>query len=362
MVRNSQVETLLLAACPYVSTWLCLAMQPSKLPFDSSHLMAALIKVKTTSSRHSRSGSTSQRQSSGSVKSELRLFLGGNETISPTIREKNAIRARCTAARMLGLLSCYVTRPMPGAALSVEDSTEYFVKVILAPLETFSAIQRLVAALVVAEWARLEQLQHPPSLPPPKTAVSCPASLSSKLLLCLNESIYFNEIALSFTRLVQDAKDFLSTLRHYGITWQSSSVGTNEPNVGTDVLTLEQIQELGGLSTQKLLQSHRLKPKVNDSLEERRKSLQSAASQTNSDLSALSIRTQAAIAGAVTMLNVLPEKLNPVVKPLMEAIKREDNEVLQSLAANHLTYLVDRCSLRSSPCPNPKIITNLCTH
>lgn len=40
-------------------------------------------------------------------------------------------------------------------------------------------------------------------------------------------------------------------------------------------------------------------------------------------------RTQAAIAGAVTMLRCLPEKLNPVIKPLMESIKKEDDEQLQ---------------------------------
>jgi hypothetical protein len=40
-------------------------------------------------------------------------------------------------------------------------------------------------------------------------------------------------------------------------------------------------------------------------------------------------RTQAAIAGAVTMLRCLPEKLNPVIKPLMESIKKEEDEQLQ---------------------------------
>ncbi|XP_046389697.1 TATA-binding protein-associated factor 172 [Ischnura elegans] len=367
LVTKSEVETLLLAACPYVSTWLCLAMQPSKLPFDSAHLISGTVRTYHTSVRHSRTGTgvPITRYSSTNIKSELRLFLGGNETIAPAVRENNAVRARCTAARMLGLLSCYVTRPAPGTAISVNDSTEYYAKVVLAPLETLSSIQRTVAALVVAEWARLEQLPHPPSLPPPSTPAPCPQSLSSRLLQCLQESIYFNEIALSFTRLVQEAKDFLATLRHYGISMSSLNiVGISDggASVGnTDVLTLEQIQCLCGPATHQVLLSHKLKPKVNESLEERRKTLSTAASQTASDLKALSVTTQAVISGAVTMLNVLPEKLNPVVKPLMEAIKREDNDLLQELAALHLTYLVDRCLSRSNPCPNPKIISNLCT-
>lgn len=40
-------------------------------------------------------------------------------------------------------------------------------------------------------------------------------------------------------------------------------------------------------------------------------------------------RTQATLAGAVTLFRCLPEKLNPVIKPLMESIKKEENEQLQ---------------------------------
>lgn len=36
LVRHSGLAELLHAACPYVSTWICLTMQPAKLPFDRS--------------------------------------------------------------------------------------------------------------------------------------------------------------------------------------------------------------------------------------------------------------------------------------------------------------------------------------
>jgi len=39
LLRNSELEHLLVAACPYVSTWLCLAMQPAKLAIDPSQLI-----------------------------------------------------------------------------------------------------------------------------------------------------------------------------------------------------------------------------------------------------------------------------------------------------------------------------------
>lgn len=59
-------------------------------------------------------------------------------------------------------------------------------------------------------------------------------------------------------------------------------------------------------------------------------------------------------------MECLPEKLNPVVKPLMESIKREKCQIFQQLSAQYLVKLLDLVRTRT---PNPinKIITNLCT-
>lgn len=59
-------------------------------------------------------------------------------------------------------------------------------------------------------------------------------------------------------------------------------------------------------------------------------------------------------------MGCLPEKLNPIIKPLMESIKREECEIFQKQAAEYLVQLLDLVSSRT-PCPNNKIITNLCT-
>lgn len=43
------------------------------------------------------------------------------------------------------------------------------------------------------------------------------------------------------------------------------------------------------------------------------------------------------------MLKSLPEKLNPIVKPLMESLKREENEELQvlfSIVSNYIVIIV----------------------
>lgn len=40
-------------------------------------------------------------------------------------------------------------------------------------------------------------------------------------------------------------------------------------------------------------------------------------------------RVQCSIAGAVISLRDLPDKMNPIVRPLMDALKREENAELQ---------------------------------
>ena len=64
------------------------------------------------------------------------------------------------------------------------------------------------------------------------------------------------------------------------------------------------------------------------------------------------------LAGALVRFKTLPEKLNPIIKPLMECIKREMNESQQFMAAQDLTCLMKQI-LDRNPSPNAKIIKNL---
>lgn len=98
------------------------------------------------------------------------------------------------AARMLGLLSCYIIQPAPGVDYStgLEKPIDCFVKVLLVHLNSKSALQRMMTGLVIAEWAKMDQGNE-----------NCPEAIKERLHACLNECVYFDEIAHSFTRLVQ---------------------------------------------------------------------------------------------------------------------------------------------------------------
>lgn len=127
------------------------------------------------------------------------LFLG-SETTPTTTRERNAIEVRCMTARMLGLLSRYIVQPAPGVDYSngLEKPIDCYVKVLLAHLNSKSALQRMMTGLVIAEWAKIDQEN-----------MKCPDAIKQRLHTCLNECVYFDEIAYSFTRLAQVKTNFI---------------------------------------------------------------------------------------------------------------------------------------------------------
>ncbi|EZA58663.1 TATA-binding protein-associated factor 172 isoform X2 [Ooceraea biroi] len=372
LVVHSDLELLLHAACPHVSTWLCLAMQPENVPFNPNLLMTIVSTAKTAKNNQTAShcdgqvdSSNSAGNSNVSTKSELKVYIGGIETVALNVRKANVVQARCRASRMLGLLSHYVVQPAPGVVYppDVPSPALCYAKVLLAHLNSRSALQRTVVGLTMSYWATVDSLKPP----------TIPDILRDRLLSCLNECVYYDEIAGSFTRLLHESRDYIATLKHYKL-----PVPVDADSSG--VMTLDQIAKLTGKTIPVLCAGNttnastagsissgstavKLKPKLIENLEQRRRALEVGVAATAAQQQSLHVMSMAALAGAATMLHCLPEApqpLNPLVKPLMEAIKREENEELQRLAAKHLSHLVDLCVDRK-PSPNAKISTNLCT-
>ncbi|KAL1131032.1 hypothetical protein AAG570_012269, partial [Ranatra chinensis] len=340
IIHNSDLADVLVAACPFMTGWLCLAMQPTKLPFDPSLLIQAtpLTKLQDCGSKRG-----SNLLDCNTINCDIKQYIGGTETIAQETREENALHARCMATRMLGVLSTFIVQPSPAITYTseMESPIDCYVKVLLVYLSSKSALQRLVVGLVVAEWAK----RCPPNPPP--------SALVNRILQCVSEIVYYDEIAVCYTRLLQDTKDFIALLKHY-------KLPTEDFN-SQNVLTLDQMEKICGESVAHTLYKAKLRPKIAETLQERRKIIHASIVATLTDQNMLSVMTQAALSGAIVMLGNLPENLHPIVKPLMDSIKYEENEELQALAAHHLTKLVEMCVNRT-PCPNNKIITNLCTY
>ncbi|XP_060802750.1 TATA-binding protein-associated factor 172 [Amyelois transitella] len=362
LLRHARLEVTLLAGCPLLATWLCLAMQPARLPVDPALLLHTPLKQE----RRPRTTSTSSESSSGT--SELRnqkWLLGGSEAQQQ--REHHVTRARTKAADMLGYLSCYLVQPAPGIEYKAEDESpiDCYVKVIVVYLRSGSALQRLVAALVVAAWARhtAELKLYPPNIQANTTetcshgddVTNCdiisrlaPPLLVNTLHTALNQSLYYDEVALNCNRILQEARDLHALMKHYKL-----PVDGEEFN---NILRLEQVVHLTTI-TQPMIASVKIK-RIATTLEERRRCLQASVTQCCSEHGTLNVSVQAALAGACAWLRCAPRQLNPVVRPLMDSAKREPSELLQRLAAAALAALLARLAGRGAS-PNNKVLVNL---
>ncbi|KAL3875984.1 hypothetical protein ACJMK2_033877, partial [Sinanodonta woodiana] len=343
MMIKVPLDFIVAASIPWMGVWLSLAMQPSKIPYDQTYLIEARHRGRSdqdpSKSRHQFGPNILSQSQSNDAKQQPE-YIAGCETSNNSIQERDAcvIRARVTAARLLGVLFSHVTKPLPNLPPEVEKPIDSIAKLINFHLSTKSAVQRLVVAEVVYHWAQQENCK-------------CPEDLKSKLLLSLNEGIYFDEIAISFTRLQTDCRDFLASLKQQGMNMDSIV----PPNT---ILSLDQSRMLATSVFDQVKGA--LKPKMLQTFEERRGQLRNSVNITIQEQQGLTIRVQSSLARALVMLNALPDKLNPVIRPLMEAIKKEENYYLQHEAGCCIAHLLKQCLTRD-PCPNSKVLTNLCS-
>ncbi|XP_075973865.1 histone acetyltransferase 1 [Anticarsia gemmatalis] len=381
-LKHASLGVILLAACPLLATWLCLAMQPARLAVDPALLLHPPPKERRTRT-------SSQSLDNLTVPAELRpsqkWYVGGSDSQQINTRDRNVTRARCLAADILGYLSCYLVQPAPGIEYKAEDESpiDCYVKVMIVYLRSGSALQRLVASLVISSWARhtVTHNMFPQSIhsanndkktngdaehkeeeedkennkenntsteePKPIDSLA-PPLLSSTLLTALNQALYYDEVALNCNRILQEARDLHAMMKHYKLAVDGEEL--------SNIVRLEQVAHLTAVS-QPLVAAMKTKRPA-QTLEERRKNLQTAVNLCTIEQSSLNVSVQAALAGACANLHILPEKLNPVVRPLMDSIKKEPSEELQQNSADTLAVLLSQLVNRD-PCPNNKVLVNL---
>lgn len=319
----------------FISYWICLSMHPAKMPIEtkqSPNGQRTWVNV-----RHKRSSHDEDETFTKNV------YLGGFESIneSVAVRENAVLCSRISAAKLLGLLATYITRDT-GCLPSPLDC---FANLILFHLNTKSSLQRMCSGLILNEWAKYhEKNQNDESK-------SCPNEVLQRCIECLQEVVYFDEIALMFAKLQQDVKDFINFMK------QNRLPVNEEKFKAGGVLTFQQIEDLVNNEYPSLLNSDvKLTAKIRESLGDKHKLVSKCCLETSNYFQSLTTITNSVIASAVISWKHLPEKLNPLIRPLMDCLRREEKEMIQQMAAIHLATL-----LSISPLPSAKVIKNLVT-
>ncbi|CAH1273032.1 BTAF1 [Branchiostoma lanceolatum] len=340
LLEKAPLEYLVATACPWLSAWLCLAMQPAQVQIDSAMLVDSRMKGKER-------GPSTPRSRTAPLIKEVREYLGGAESVTmdtPQSRDHCVIKARLTAVRLLGCLSSYIGQPLP--TLQPGET---------APVDSLG----MVAALVVRNWAEFQQQKGQDSC--------CPAAVRQRLQEVLTENLYYDEITAQFTTMQTECRTFLTALQSCGcpvdtIARQGSLLTVEQASAlaltpCSQGVMPNQLQRLEGRRSQ-LQASVQETGTEHARLEGRRSQLQAAVQETSTEHAVHHLRVQCSVASALVSLRLLPDKLNPIIRPLMDTLKKEDNSLLQESAARSLALLLEQAMTRT-PCPNPKITRNL---
>ncbi|XP_070608514.1 TATA-binding protein-associated factor 172 isoform X1 [Erythrolamprus reginae] len=336
LLSKASLQYVVAAACPWMGAWLCLMMQPSHLPIDLNMLLEVKAKLKEKSGGK-------LRPSQPQTKEVVQEYIAGAETVTEdsATRDFVVIRARMMAAKLLGALCCCICDPSVNAASQEIKPAESLAQLLLFHLNSKSALQRFSVALVICEWAALQK----------ENKIVADAVLL-RLLGVLSEHLYYDEIAIPFTRMQNECKQLIALFTDANIDISSK--------VNCSVFTIDQANELVTTVFNEATSSPNLNPKVLQQLESKRQQVQMTVTETNLEWQTLQLRVHTFTACAVVNLEQLPEKINPVIKPLMEAVKKEENTMVQNYAALCIAKLLQQC-IKRCPCPNSKIIKNLCT-
>ncbi|XP_066534947.1 TATA-binding protein-associated factor 172 isoform X2 [Hoplias malabaricus] len=336
LLRQAHHQYVVAASCPWMGAWLCLMMQAPHIPID----LNMLLEVKA---RSKEKASGKPRQVGVQVKEAVQEYIGGSDTITEdqATRDYVVTRARLMAAKLLGALCSCICDPRLNSSTQEIRPAESLAQLLLFHLNSKSALQRIAVAMVLCEWASLQ-----------KECEIVSSVVQPRLLAILSEQLYYDEIAIPFTRMQNECKQLISLLADAHIEVKD--------RINCSVFTIDQANELVTTIFTDATASLNLKSRQFQPLDSKRQQACSTVSETSAEWQQLHMRVHTFTACAVVSLGSLPDKLNPLVRPLMEAVKKEENTLVQGYAASKIARLLQLCAGRT-PCPNSKIVKNLCS-
>lgn len=300
-----------MAACAvHVPTLFRLVMTPIGTPIDTRLFFDA--------------GAKTEHDIDRSILSQD-LLLVGVDTV---------IRGRLGAASALGEI------------IARSDAVDAPCELLDGYLGSASAMQKCLAAVVAQRWAEL--------LPDPASFLATHARVAdvhARLLRLLDaEPVAYAELGVLLLRLQHDCQALLSLcVRDAGVD-KAALPPVPQP------CTLEAARELCGSTCDRLVPVDAPR-----SVADQRAKIVASIERYESTKEMEDVLVLAAVATAVVAWAVLPEKLNPVIRSMMNSVKYEENADLQARSAAAIARFMALC-LRPGARANPtgKIVKNLC--
>lgn len=312
ILEVSKMDALSNILSVHLIKWLGVLVTPCNLPVDCSLLIGPLS-----------GGQFFQKQAPRQV------FLGGSLGVESSIsKEQSTFTARVICTRALGQLAkkCFSSSP---------SSSQYFIDNLRQMASSNSATYKIIASLVVVSWG------------------CCPQDIVNILSTSLTEQPLYEELAPFLLSLQKDCHLLISAFEKKGI---EAGRGVTPSGYTADFAV-----QLATTTYTSALQSLKLTSDEKQEFDLFHRNLLTTLGQLQEQHQILQGKVQCCVAGCVITLSSLPEKLTPLIRPLMNGLKTQTDSLMQSLGAKWLSRLLDLCRERT-PCPNPKIIKNLCSY
>ncbi|XP_065898514.1 TATA-binding protein-associated factor 172-like isoform X2 [Dysidea avara] len=332
-VTSSTATDLANVSSPWLSTWLQLLIHtPSDQPLPQCLLVASATR---------RSGSTNKPVGSSSIAGGV-IYIGGTVGVeSATEKDEAVIKCRVLGSRAVGHLAMsLITSSSSPEAIEVVNN---LVQLLIQLLSTNMSVHKMVASLIVSFWTT-DTKEVPQSLD----------EVQAQLSVAILEQPIYSDIIPLLVNLQRECQILSITMQSKGLK-PSSDIGIQQQS---GAFSVDAAKQLISDDYQQLV-SIELSASEQEEFEEKKRNVLAALGQLQDENQKLHTKVHNCIAGAIISLRKLPTKLNPIIRPIMDSIKLELNSTLQQQAGIWLCALLELCKERT-PCPNPKIIKNLC--
>ncbi|KZT56424.1 hypothetical protein CALCODRAFT_435762 [Calocera cornea HHB12733] len=330
---NTKLEDTAQAA---LQSWFELVLSPLGTPIDASLLLSVTTSGRDTASAYNVDKSMlAQDFSLISVDAILQGRLAGAGSIAFLMHEWSEMSLDLTFSP---LLDHYVKSP--------------------------SAFQRSMSAIIVEEWARLCDDLSP-----------CGAQLTtSPLATSLGEQLLNNleagplrsyyEMTTDLSRLRAESQALLDAFRKDPKIPKDKVPSLPFADATDDRPMVEAIRDVVGPIFESLKPFLLRKKKDLSTLEDKRQLLSASLSRYTARRDEFDVRLLASVGSAAVAIGVVPSRLNPLIRSLVNGVKSEKNEELQSRFARAIATFIRHGSLNITPVPSAvsgKVVKNLCT-
>ncbi|CAG8803447.1 1104_t:CDS:2, partial [Dentiscutata erythropus] len=333
----------------HIGSWFSIVMTPLGTPIERRlfYIPDGPIPMETTPITVTSPSNNSRRRNSNRNNNggDIAVTSGGYSIDTGMLQQDFALvsvdtilRGRVIASKGLGMLmSCW-----PSESL---EST--FKEYIINCLSSSWALSKQLAAVITEEWSRSVMEKEPQNNQSSLIQNLPLASILSNAMISILESNPPRECQAMLNTFVSVGKvnsDIIPPLPTY-VLGEKIQTDNSTSLFGIEIAAEFSTDVFNNLLSHVSVKNRRSSNDDTQSqLQDRQRRVVSSIGYYEASKQKNDTIVFAAIAGAVVALRVLPSKLNPVIRSIMNSIKSEENFELQKRSASTLASLVELCS------------------